>query len=179
MKRRWQIIIGVSAVLLLLGGVWLRPRLVQTGKVGTTNRAILLAGLPTTLCPTHVIVVIDTDEQAVELSNCRTLELARLGLEKKSVTVLIKLSHALAERVALTSETQTASVSVRLGDVDNDNVIDQQDEELVAKELWEKSVSGADLDSDGMVTAADLAYTRLNRGVGQEKTNGSPWGVER
>lgn len=172
MKRNWRIIIAVSVVLLLLGGLWVRPRLVRTGSLGTSGRAILLAGLPATLCPTHIIVVVGGDasrEQTVELANCRTLELARLGVEKKDATVLIKLSHALAERVALTPETQTVSVSMRLGDVDNDNVIDQQDEELVTKELWEKSTTGTDLDSDGTVSAADLAYTRLNRGVGQEK----------
>lgn len=182
MKRNGRIIIAISIALLLLGGLWLRPKLVRTGSLGTGSRAILLAGLPSTLCPTHVLVVVGGDaphEQTVELANCRVLELARLGVEKKDATVLIKVSHALAERVVLTSETQTVSVSIRLGDIDNDNVIDQQDEELVAKELWAKSTSGTDLDSDGTVSGADLAYTRLNRGVGQEKADGTPWGVER
>lgn len=182
MKRHRPIIIGVFIILLLLGGLWLRPKLIRTGALGTASGAIILAGLPSTLCPTHVIVVVGTEairEQTVQLTNCRTLELSRLGVENKDATVLIKLSHALAERVVLTAETQAVSVSVRLGDVDNDNIIDALDEDLIVKELWTKSTSGSDLDSDGTVSAADLAYTRLNRGIGQEKTDGKPWGVER
>lgn len=179
------LVLGVGTVLVLL---MVQPQLINSSTSQVKKNSLEFSGLPTRYCATSAeLVTLENNKvfsnQTIAVDNCRTVDLQVLRAASKSgtATFLVKLPNALAVRISLAPDVTALSVPIQLGDITNDNSIDQSDEDLVVRQIFNSNISATghnlDIDNDGRVTSLDLAFTRLNRGVGAQRPDHQAWKV--
>lgn len=124
--------------------------------------------LPRTYCPTQATVV-NTSRlnrpQQVSVINCSVVSLSGLDLTPVE-QIFIKLPNALGISINYREETDRYRIALKVGDVNGDNVIDDEDIEIITEQIFSSQTS-ADVDMSGIVDSDDLALARINSGVGE------------
>ena len=165
------------AILLVIAGL-----LVANVRINTTNNlavlsdGIVLENLPINYCPKQAEIYQSgraNSSTIVVVRDCRNIAFNQLNLSNDQ-QIIIKLPKALAFTVNYYTGTNRYLVGLRVGDVNGDNIIDEQDEELVTSNLF-NSNDVADVDMDGEITAHDLSLTRSNRAVGVPRGDDQEW----
>jgi hypothetical protein len=149
----------------------------------TATPVLTLSEIPSDLCPEKIRLLITAindpkplTDRLAPVKNCRTVLIKNyLPALSGEYSVFIKLPKSLASSVVLNAPlTRSVVMPVRLGDLNEDNVIDSTDERLVTEALY--SVDDlADINGDGKVSIDDVVIVRLNKGVGADRPDGKPW----
>ncbi|MEX2012157.1 MAG: hypothetical protein WD970_00115 [Patescibacteria group bacterium] len=174
MRQYYLILLAI----LLVGGalVIANWRLTTIDQTGENLPEISLSNLPTTYCPTEAEVFHTSNQLSVVIvavSNCRSISLSSLDLTS-SETIYLKLPHALGVAVEYSDRFDRYIVTPRVGDADNNNIINELDQSAVLEEMFESS-SRSDVNMDNQINAEDLALTRINQAVGVNRPDGVGW----
>lgn len=151
---------------------------------------VFLTNLSSSYCPKNAwLVVVPVDQNKavfdsrISVTECSLIPFPQGAFSQGANRVLVKLPKALAFEV-IVNDVPTVSIEhgVQVGDLTGDNVIDDKDASVLEAALIvpnpsQVSVARADLDHDGKLTVLDLALISLNKGTGQQRPDGAPWGI--
>lgn len=142
---------------------------------------ILLTGLPAKYCPSHATVTVGPVSRPgashqIKITDCRSIDFSQLTNLPANRQLIVKLPAALAFSVKTSPpESQSPTVAVRLGDINNDGVIDELDTQRIRDSLFQpvsnQELGKTDLDGDDQISAVDLAIVKNNFGVGATLPN--------
>jgi len=150
---------------------------------------ILLGNFPDKVCPTAARAVFLSNEkesvgleadQTIVVDSCRQIDLNNLLRSSKlPIDIIIKLPNALAKQISIHSIDGNYQLSVNYGDVNNDNVIDNSDEDAILAELKHPTGSSdnnsLDTNLDEKVDVLDLNIVQRNYGVGVLHPKNGKW----
>jgi len=181
-------LLGILILFIVLGVAifygWRLLRPASTPPVASP--AIKVTNRPVRYCPTTAQLIVArvvqsskvqvVFDETIPVRNCDTIPLAQPDLQRPGdFRVYVKLPKARAFQLAMTAPLVTqVTHPLQLGDVNNDNVIDQTDISLVEVGLKTKAAD-VDLDNDGASTVLDLSLTRLNQGIGVARPDDRAW----
>lgn len=145
-----------------------KTRWTPTAKAGST---LNLKYLPPDYCPVEIKFVAGQKAEAatgriLAVKNCREVDLSLVTSQVRAEEWLFfKLPRALPFRLSSNVLTAgTIEYAPELGDVNEDSIIDAADEALILTDMFQDETTN-DIDGDKKVTAMDLAYVRLHKGV--------------
>lgn len=169
----------------------------SSAKLKNLNQGeIILGGLPERYCPKeaqllivagrplprHILPSINQEktrvtDRSIPIADCRRVDLrVILGKKEAVYQVYLKLPRALAFQLNVSWPTRkTVYYYPPLGDLDDNNLINDQDLELVKNELFSTAAPTSDLDGDQQVTVLDYNLVRLNQQAGESRPDGQPW----
>ncbi len=168
--RTLGIVIGLIIVVVIAALSWLlQVTLFGASSTNKSNNTLVtFSDLPVSYCPkTANVKVADQFNEEMTVINCRQLDLSNLAsFFNTGTNIVITLPTALPINLPVgdLKLTSQATLTPQLGDVDNNGIIDEKDEKAVADNLFTTN-KAMDVDSDGTVTAADLALVRLHQGT--------------
>lgn len=151
----------------------------RQGQAANPIGVVSLSNRPDSYCPTAAEAKVEPANlsQNLNVTDCRTIDLRSLATSLASGSkIYLKLPFALTVELNVGASLQSSyQISLELGDVNNDNVIDQTDEQLIRESLFiaaaDSRQSERDVDGDKTVTMLDLALAKLNHGVGAVQPN--------
>ncbi len=155
----------------------------------TQPPGIVLTNLSSNSCPKNAwLVVMASDARAVydssiSVMGCNLIPFPSGIFTKGAYRVLVKIPRALAFEVVINDSPVTnVEHGVQLGDLTNDNAVDEKDKTVIENALTtsgqnQGTIEGADLDGDNRLTVLDLALVSLNQGTGLPRPDGTSWGV--
>lgn len=179
-----KVLLNTLLVLTFLALVIFGWQYFATNRPSGLTPVLTLGNIPGQDCPKNAQLVI-TDirkkvvtDRTVVIDSCQNISFSDLSNKRGSFTVYLKVPGALAFKEVVTLPLAgSLSHDLAFGDINNDNVIDSLDESQVLDGLFKNSapLPAADINKDGVVTALDLAYVRLNKGVGVARPDGKSW----
>lgn len=142
------------------------------------KEGIVLQNLPIGYCPKQVEIYRESKvgrSSILAVANCDTISLSGMNLTDRE-KIVVKLPKALAFEVNYNVGANRYLIGLRVGDVTEDNIIDEKDEEFVLENMF-SSNSKADVDLDGTITVHDLSLTRINKAVGALRLDNKNWQI--
>lgn len=140
------------------------------------REGIVLQSLPIEYCPKEAEIYRESKigkSNILAVINCDTISLTNMKLidgEK----IIVKLPKALAFKINYNDGASRYLIGLRVGDVTQDNIIDDQDRRFVSNNLFSSNTK-ADVDMDGSVTVHDLSLTIINKAVGALRPDNKEW----
>ncbi len=150
---------------------------------------LVLDDLPNGYCPDQIWLLVRASDQttlsdqAVKITNCRQVSLQSIKpATSTTITIYGKTRHSIAFKKTVSwPVTEDVTVRPEVGDANDDNIIDQADQVIVADSLFRASPAGtalpADVDTDGAVTVIDWSLTQVNKGIGESRPDHQAWSV--
>jgi hypothetical protein len=171
---------GLLAILLLN-----RQLAININSSQSTNHLALM-NLPASYCPSQIelaalgqkAITSQTPISAIlSVNHCADIDLGSVLTKPGSYQLIIKAPWSLAVSYSISVPTKgSLPVTLRLGDANNDNVIDEQDQKIISDHLFVQAPADkADVDGDGLVSVMDLSLAKLNQGVGVKRPDGQNW----
>lgn len=177
MRHSFRLPITVGIIIILAIVVFVA---LNKDKNPSEDGTLLLTNIPELACPTNVRVVaqsVTNDpkvtvlfDRSVAIIDCRKIALSSLLTPSQlPVKLFVKLPNSLAQKILVDSLLTNYTLLIRTGDLNDDNLINNIDEELILSKIVNPSSlpeKNFDLNSDQITNVLDVSTVRLNSGVG-------------